>query len=154
MPVEAIKAVQSLDEQKLNETKASLADDSAVSGYIPEPPPIVDENVLLNAIGEPSLQSLGLGSYYTPVGWIQNILELLHADLGLTWVQSICLFALVLRLFLFPITIKSQRNAVKMKKIAPQMARLNEKVTEAKMSGNSLEGNVMNVVGLIAHCII
>lgn len=135
-----------MDEQKLSEIQTSLADDSAISGYIPEPPPIVDENVILNAIGEPTLQSLGLGSYYTPVGWIQNILELMHADLGLTWVQSICLFAFALRICLFPITVKAQRNAVKMRKVAPQMARLNEKLSEAKMSGNSLEGN-------LAYCI-
>lgn len=38
-----------------------------------------------NKLGEPVLQSLNLGSYYTPVGWVQNILEFMHCTFHLPW---------------------------------------------------------------------
>lgn len=127
--------------QEANEQVGQAANVDLSSGYIPEPPPMVDENIILNALGEPSLQSLGLASSYTPVGWIQSLLEVFHADLGLPWFQCIALFALILRTFLLPINIKAQKNAAKMRKIAPEMGQMNEKLNDAKMSGNSLEGN-------------
>ncbi len=111
------------------------------TGYIPEPPPIIDESIILNAIGEPSLQSLGLASSYTPVGWAQQAIEFFHVSLGMPWYTSIILFACIIRACLFPITVKSQQNAAKMKKIAPLTSRLREKLNEAKMSGDSLKGN-------------
>lgn len=109
------------------------------TGYIPEPPVIIDENVVLNALGEPGLQSLGLASYYTPVGWAQNAIEFFHVSLGLPWYSAIILFAVLMRTCLFPVTVKSQQNAAKMKKIAPLTNRLKEKINEAKMSGDSLK---------------
>ena len=59
-------------------------------GYIPEAPPIPVSDVpditeTLNALGEPTLQSLGLGSYFWPTGWVQNALEFLHVTLDLPW---------------------------------------------------------------------
>lgn len=109
------------------------------TGYIPEPPSIVDENIVLNALGEPALQQLGLASYYTPIGWVQNCIEYFHASLGMPWFASIALFAVCMRFCLFPITVKSQQNAAKMKKIAPLTNRLKEKLNEAKLSGDSLK---------------
>jgi len=111
------------------------------TGYIPEPPPIVDESIILNAIGEPTLQSLGLASSYTPPGLVQQAIEFFHVSLGMPWYTSIALFACLFRLCLFPITVKSQQNAAKMKKIAPITNRLREKLNEAKMSGDSLKGD-------------
>ena len=65
-------------------------------GYIPKAPPIplpesVDPQTLVNALGEPTLSSLGLGSWYTPVGWIQNSLEWLHVTFDLPWWGSIAI---------------------------------------------------------------
>ena len=116
------------------------------TGYIPEPPSIVDENIVLNALGEPALQQLGLASYYTPIGWVQNCIEYFHASLGMPWFASIALFAVCMRFCLFPITVKSQQNAAKMKKIAPLTNRLKEKLNEAKLSGDSLKGKHRNNV--------
>ena len=58
-------------------------------GYIPEPPPVpeglTDELAeQLNALGEPTLASLGLANW-TPAGFVQMFLETLHADVGLPW---------------------------------------------------------------------
>ena len=110
-------------------------------GYIPEPPPILDENIIMNVLGEPSFHSLGLGSHFTPAGWVQMAFEFLHADLGLSWLQAIVVFTVVLRICLFPITIKAQKNGVKMRRMGPSMARLNEKLNDAKESGNVMAGN-------------
>ncbi|VEN58487.1 unnamed protein product [Callosobruchus maculatus] len=99
---------------------------------IPEPPPIFEgvEEVInqVNALGEPTLASLGLGGY-SPVGIVQNCLEYLHADMG----------TLVIRICLFPLVIIAQRNAAKMNNYLPQMQALQLKLTEARQSGNSLE---------------
>ena len=61
-------------------------------GYIPEPPPIpvppVADPALpivdLNALGEPTLSSLGLCNY-TPPGLVQWALETLHVSADLPW---------------------------------------------------------------------
>lgn len=127
---------------------ASNADLTNTSGYIPEPPAIFDDDLVLNSLGEPTFQSLGLGSHWTPVGWIQNGLEFMHVDLDLPWFQAIALFAVALRLLLIPITIKSQKNAVLMRKVAPQMAQLNERLNEARLSGNHVEGENPKIIFL------
>lgn len=36
-------------------------------------------------MGEQTLESAGLGSMYTPVGWVQNALELMHVYCGIPW---------------------------------------------------------------------
>ena len=69
-----------------------------VQQYIPEPPSppvslddsgsqIVEQ---LNALGEPTVQSLGLGSWY-PNGIVQSGLEALHVGLNIPWWTSIVL---------------------------------------------------------------
>lgn len=62
---------------------------------IPEAPPVpedfIDETVSqLNAIGEPTLESLGLGGY-TPIGLAQKGFEFLHVQFGLEWWAAIAL---------------------------------------------------------------
>jgi YidC/Oxa1 family membrane protein insertase len=94
---------------------------------------------VLNELGEATLRSLGVGSYFTPVGWIQLLLEYLHVETGLPWYQCIVIIALIIRTLLIPITIKSQRNAAKMRKVMPQMMMLNEKLSAAKMTGNHMD---------------
>lgn len=125
---------------KIDQNTPVNSDVDLSAGYIPEPPPIIDENIILNALGEPTLNSLGLASSWTPVGWIQSLLEIFHVDLGLPWFQAIALFAVCLRTLLLPINVKAQKNSAKMRKIAPEMAQLNEKLSNAKMTGNNLEG--------------
>ena len=49
-------------------------------------PPLSD--VTLNALGEPTLSSIGLCSWL-PNGWVQYGLELLHVNLDLPWWAAI-----------------------------------------------------------------
>ncbi|XP_068232891.1 mitochondrial inner membrane protein OXA1L isoform X2 [Palaemon carinicauda] len=107
--------------------------------YIP-PPPAPPEAVseALNALGEPTLQSLGLGGW-SPVGLIQSSLDFLHVSMGLPWWGSIALATVCIRLALFPLVIKSQKNAAKMNNNLPQLQILQMKMTEARNSGNQME---------------
>jgi len=68
-----------------------------VEQFIPEPPsPLVDSDTgsqiveQLTALGEPTLQSLGLASCY-PNGLVQRGLEALHVGLDIPWWTSIVL---------------------------------------------------------------
>lgn len=52
----------------------------------------VADNLIADAVSNApieSLQSIGLGCYYTPVGWVQNFLDLIHTTTGLPWWASI-----------------------------------------------------------------
>ena len=44
----------------------------------------------LNVLGEPTMSSLGLGSYW-PSGLVQQALELIHVNMGVPWWGSIVL---------------------------------------------------------------
>jgi membrane protein insertase Oxa1/YidC/SpoIIIJ len=112
---------------------------TSTTGYIPEPPSLPIEEVILNAIGEPSLQSLGLGSYWTPVGWFQLIFETLHANFNLSWYASILVFTLLVRTLLIPVSIKMQKKNALMRKSGSVLNRAQEKYSAAKLSGNEME---------------
>ncbi|XP_063232812.1 mitochondrial inner membrane protein OXA1L [Bacillus rossius redtenbacheri] len=119
-----------------------LASSSAALPPVPEPPPVPDvpEAVaeLAVAAGEPSFASMGLGGW-GPVGIVQNCLEYLHVDCGVPWWASIVIGTVVVRMALFPLVIKAQRNAAKMNNYMPQLQVLQMKMTEARETGNQLE---------------
>jgi membrane protein insertase Oxa1/YidC/SpoIIIJ len=66
-------------------------------------------------------------------------IEAIHVNIGTTWLESIALFAIIMRLCLLPITIKSQQVSGKLRKLGPEMAHFNEKMNDARMSGNTVE---------------
>ena len=109
------------------------------SGYIPDPPELLSEDIILNVIGEPTLQSIGLGCSSSPTGWVQLILEFLHINCDLSWFASLVIYTLIIRTLMLPITIAIQRNTVKMRIIGPQMTLLRDKVYDAQKSGDSRE---------------
>lgn len=59
---------------------------------IPEPPEVLDikEELVnqLNALGEPTFASLGLGGW-TPAGIVQQCFEYFHVSLGVPWWAAI-----------------------------------------------------------------
>ncbi|XP_017772823.1 PREDICTED: mitochondrial inner membrane protein OXA1L [Nicrophorus vespilloides] len=123
-----------------NATPVSVTD-TAVE-VLPEAPVVPDVAAQivtqLNALGEPTFASQGLGGW-TPVGIVQNCFEYLHGSLGIPWWEAIAIGTLVIRFCLFPLVIMAQRNAAKMNNNMPQMQVIQLKMTEARQSGNQLE---------------
>lgn len=117
-----------------------------------------------NKLGEPTLQYLGLGSAWTPVGWIQRLLEFLHVSFDVPWWGSIAICEYLVwefsgnrahqesvnvfvvagvigfRLILFPLVIKSQKAAAKMRNVMPEMTKYQDELQTAKLYGNQMEG--------------
>lgn len=108
---------------------------------IPEPPTVptpVDE-VTGAILGEPTLTSLGLGGW-SPSGIVQQCLEFFHVNMGMPWWASILTGTIIVRLLVFPLVVKSQRNAAKMQNNMPELQVLQMKMTEARQTGNALLG--------------
>lgn len=142
----------SSDTGKSVQQSSTVTDGSAISslpdGYIPEPPlppppSVVTESgteILqqLNALGEPTLQSLGLGGWW-PNGLVQTALESIHVGLDLPWWTAIVIGTVCLRVAVFPLVILAQRNAANMHNHMPIIQNLQAKFTKARVSGNALE---------------
>ena len=110
-------------------------------GYIPEPPPLPlpdGASEVFTELGEPTLASLGLCNY-TPAGFVQGTLEMIHVSLGVPWWGAIVIGTICIRLLLFPIVIIGQRNAANLGNHMPTVQRLQEKFNTSKKSGNQLE---------------
>lgn len=71
----------------------------------------------ISEIGD--LHSIGLASFYTPVGWIQSGLEILYLTTGLPWWASIILGSALVRVALFPVAIKAQRASIDLQNLKP-----------------------------------
>ncbi|XP_039214354.1 mitochondrial inner membrane protein OXA1L-like [Crotalus tigris] len=84
---------------------------------------------------EPTLAELGLESY-NPVGFILKLLESFHLDLGLPWWGAIVAGTVCIRCLVFPLIVKSQRDAIELNNHVPQMTALSARISEAKKTGN------------------
>lgn len=133
---------ESLTAKTATVVDATKTDSAAtVVDSIPEPPAIPDAALealnQLNALGEPTFASLGLGGW-TPVGMVQQCMEYLHVTLGIDWWAAIVIGTLVIRICMFPLVIMSQRNAAKMHNYMPQMQFLQMKMSEARQTGDAI----------------
>uniref|UniRef100_A0A8C4RCK0 OXA1L mitochondrial inner membrane protein n=1 Tax=Eptatretus burgeri TaxID=7764 RepID=A0A8C4RCK0_EPTBU len=84
------------------------------------------------------LGDLGLGGY-SPVGVVQNLFEMFHINAGLPWWGAIIAGTMLLRIIVFPMIVKGQRETVKLTNVMPQMTLLQEQLKESKKSGNMFE---------------
>lgn len=89
---------------------------------------------------EPSFTSLGLANY-TPVGAVQMFLEYLHVSMHWPWWMTIIACTAVARVLLFPLLLKTQKNAIRMSNYMPQLQYLQAKFGEARRTGNSMEAS-------------
>lgn len=110
------------------------------------------------------MQSLNLGAYYTPVGWVQNWLEWTHCTFNLPWWAAIsaCVYKLLrcdisfyyitytnsfvsgvitARILMSPLVIKTQRNSIKMSNVMPKMQEIQLRMQNARTYGNDMEGS-------------
>jgi len=77
------------------------------------------------------LKALGL-CHWTPVGAIQQLLELVHVSTGLPWWGTIALTTVAIRTALLPVVVKLQRNTALLQQIKPEMDVITAKLTRAK----------------------
>jgi len=77
------------------------------------------------------LKALGLCNW-TPVGAVQEFLELVSISTGLPWWGTIALATVVIRTALLPVVIKLQRNTTLLQRIKPEMDIISAKLKRAK----------------------
>ncbi|XP_052817182.1 mitochondrial inner membrane protein OXA1L-like isoform X2 [Mya arenaria] len=111
-------------------------------GYIPDIPAppkleLIDNLPDLTALGEPTLQSLGLASWYPP-GRMQALLEFFHVSIDMPWYACITLTAVALRLILLPIYVRQRKFAINMGNHSQTVQRLQRQVEDAKTTGNAI----------------
>lgn len=99
----------------------------------PTPPPVPVEEIAhtLNALGEPTLSSLGLGGY-SPFGVLQTGWEFIHVTTGLPWWGTIALSTVVIRILLTPAVIIAHKNATAMANSMPRLESVHDKISEAR----------------------
>ncbi|XP_033753974.1 mitochondrial inner membrane protein OXA1L-like [Pecten maximus] len=129
--------------QRHNSTETSTNISELVpeqDSFIPDPPDLPSyvpvSELPLNALGEPTLQSLGLGSNW-PAGLYQQSLEFLHVE-GIPWVAAIGIVTVAVRFAMFPLNVMVQRNAARTQNAAPKLSAINDKIFRAQKSGNRL----------------
>ena len=61
----------------------------------------------------------------------------MHINMGMPWWATIVTGTIIIRLLMFPLVLKAQRNAAKMANVMPEMAMLQSKMTEARQSGDA-----------------
>nr|XP_006988540.1 mitochondrial inner membrane protein OXA1L [Peromyscus maniculatus bairdii] len=93
---------------------------------------------VVQCAAEQSFTELGLGSH-TPVGFIQNLLEFMHVDLGLPWWGAIAICTVLARCLVFPLIVKGQREAAKIHNHMPVIQKFSTKIREAKLTGDYAE---------------
>jgi len=132
LPLESTKAEVPLEASSLSPPETST---ELILDFLPEKPTPVDPGTML---GEPSFESLGLGSWW-PSGRVQLFMEWQHIDMGMEWWQSIILTTFCVRLLVFPLVIMAQKNIATMNNIMPGMAKIQEKYTAARKRGDLYE---------------
>lgn len=122
---------RSLNTQVITETTRTVA--GANIPPLPLSAPI--DAVSASPISELALA--GLGSSYTPVGWIQLLLDQIHTTAEMPWIPTIVVATLVLRLLLLPLTLKGQRAAAKLASIQHLVKPLNDEMQRLKKNGDT-----------------
>jgi len=133
-----VSSVSSSSESHLgtSESVVSSTDtNELILDFLPEKPPPIDPTAVL---GEPTFESLALGSWW-PSGRVQIFMEYLHIDVGMEWWLAIILTTFCMRLLVFPLVIKAQKNMTAMNNCMPGMAKIQEKLTDARKRGDLYE---------------
>ncbi|EGD74969.1 hypothetical protein PTSG_07193 [Salpingoeca rosetta] len=90
-------------------------------------------------VGE--LQSVGLGSMSTPSGVVQNLLEFVAAQPGMSWFGGIVLSTIAIRTLMLPITVAMMRNNVTMMNLRPEMQLHADRIKQCAAQGDE-EGKI------------
>lgn len=117
--------------------ESSLSSNAAIEGLqdIHQTP---DYSSIPEQIG--FMQQLGLEwAWYSPSLPIQWVLEHVYIYTGLPWWASIMITAVGIRIAILPVALKQSDMMARMTAFTPVLKPLNEKMTAARMSGDSFE---------------
>ena len=92
-------------------------------------------NMITELPPQGDLVSLSLGAN-TPVGWLQLLIEYIHVHASLPWWGAILASTCLLRIIVFPLVMKAQKNGVIMNNINPEIQKLMKKQKEYRQVGN------------------
>ena len=92
-------------------------------------------DVLTELPPQGDLASLGLCAN-TPVGLLQYMIESIHIQASLPWWGAIVASTFILRIVIFPVVMKIQKNGVLMNNINPEIHKLMKRQREYKQMGN------------------
>ncbi|ORZ32510.1 60Kd inner membrane protein-domain-containing protein [Catenaria anguillulae PL171] len=136
------QAASAAAEQLASAASASPVADALASSSSAVAQAINPETTLqdIHAIGD--LKAAGLGSYFTPVGLIQNALELVHVTTGMPWWASIIVVTLAIRGALTPLIISMQRTSAIMHNLKPEVDKITAAMNRARETKNSAELNM------------
>ena len=126
------------DDPGAQSSPTSLKTSDPNLGY--EVPATVNESVpsqTANITQHVDFSSLGLGGYH-PSGVVQSTLELMYNHLHLPWWGSIATIALLIRIALFPLSVKSAKVSARLKMLNHDAAVINAKIQRFRDSGDRL----------------
>jgi membrane protein insertase Oxa1/YidC/SpoIIIJ len=108
----------------------------STTDFIAPPPPVLDlssdsADLVLNALGEPTLRSLGIGSYLLPTGYIQHCLDALHVYGNLSWWASLIIFYFVYRGCIMYFNVKYRKKMAELSIIVPKYISLSKQTVNA-----------------------
>ncbi|KAK9768870.1 hypothetical protein K7432_000101 [Basidiobolus ranarum] len=115
----------------------SIVDTSDSGSFLTSVADTMDTSAIVDAamkVGD--LKAMGLVNN-SPVGLIQAALEFIHVSTGIPWWGTIVATTLLIRLALFPLVIKLQRNAATLHNIKPEMDHLTMQLNKAKAEGDT-----------------
>ena len=86
---------------------------------------------------------------------LENLLDVLHVQAGLTWAWSIIALTVIVRLAIFPLTAKQTRSSLAMQRLAPYQKQLQAKYKDDRAALNQamMEFYRDNKVNPLASCL-
>lgn len=117
-PVKLTALTSEIPIQAIPNVPQPIIDESVNGTILTDTIPIAIEKLQsISQIGD--LESLGLCSWFTPVGYIERLLETVHVFGGMEWIGTIALTVVIFRIALFPLAAKAQRSSVMLQNVKP-----------------------------------
>ncbi|KAH7089322.1 60Kd inner membrane protein-domain-containing protein, partial [Auriculariales sp. MPI-PUGE-AT-0066] len=82
------------------------------------------------------IREVGLGSFFTPVGWAQNIIEATGALTGLPAWATLAVVTITGRMLILPLLINTQKEAVKLQLVQPKITAVQQQMAAERAEGS------------------
>ncbi|TRY69683.1 hypothetical protein DNTS_030271, partial [Danionella cerebrum] len=110
--------------------------------------PLTALDVLQGVGAEASLSELGL-VHFTPVGFVQKLVEVLHVSADLPWWGAIVAATVLVRCAVIPLVVRFNREAAKLHNVMPELTKIMERLKKFSRNGNAFECKSVIVTVLI-----